>query len=464
MMTYDDAIASLEMMAKTKQFTPMYLRLERLALLFKELGIERDLPSVHIAGTSGKGSTSSLCASVFQQAGYKVGLHISPHLHTPRERMQVNGELPMPLRFASLIDRVMAAAEKVQNEHSYGGFKQNDILFTAAMLYFTEEQVDIAVIETSMGGHYDSTNVIQPLVSVVTNVDLDHTKVLGKTIEAIATVKAGVIKPETPFITGATQPSVLDIFKKRAADQNTSCIVIGEENKYRVRQLGQRGSLLSAEVIGNLFSDLHLRLLGKHQINNALMVLYIIQVLRSRGWLVSDESIRAAFSEAFLPGRLEVVQEDPIIILDGAHNPAKAKALAHSLRSIFRRKKITFVFAVKKGKNLDGTLKPLLPLAERFIVTNLPGGKGQSPAKITRRIKELGVPAVTRVRPEAAIEMAIRLNNKSGLICITGSLYLVGQLRAHWYPALAHEMMSLSDDQHNMVSGEPFAHVETARR
>lgn len=461
-MTYPESLILIEAMNKRKKLSPMYLRLERLRQLFAELDVDPELPSVHIAGTSGKGSTSSLCADVLRQAGYTVGLHISPHLQTPRERMQVNGQMPSEAVFTHLAEQVYAAALHVEDRHSYGAFSTNDLLFTIAMLYFGQQRVDIAIIETFMGGQYDATNAIKPLVSVVTNVDLDHTKVLGSTVEAIAMVKAGVIKSETPFITGATQSSVIEIFKKRAADLGTSCIVVGEENKYRVRHLGQRGSILSVQVIDNLFANLHLKLLGKHQINNALMVLYIIQVLRSRGWLITDQAIRESFAKAFIPGRLEVVQENPLVILDGAHNPAKAKALASSLRRIFRQKPVIFVFAMKKGKDLNETLKPLLTLADRFIITSLPGSKGQPPAKIREAIRSKGIPAMIRLDPPKALQLALRYAGQDHVICVTGSLYLVGQLRTRWYPSQALESIE-SDDLPTRTTGEPFANLPAAR-
>ena len=308
-----------------------------------------------------------------------------------------------------------------------------------------------------MGGQYDPTNVVKPLVSMITNVDLDHTRLLGKTVEAIAMVKAGVIKSGIPFITGALQPSVIEIFKQRAVDVGTQCIVIGEQNKHQARMLGQKGSVLSAEVLDNLFANLHLKLVGRHQVTNAIYVLYIIQVLRSRGWLVPDDAIRAAFARAFIPGRLEVVQEDPLVILDGAHNPAKSKALAGTLRRLFKKKKIVFVFAMKKGKNFEDTLKPLLPIAEKFIVTRFSEKKSRSTAILARYIKEKGVAATTRLDPVVAIELAKRQAKKDTVICVTGSLYLVGQLRNYWFPTTGKVMDRIDDTAWPAATGEPIA-------
>lgn len=461
-MTYHEANQLLEQAGRRKKLYPIYLRLKRLDLLFKTLGIDPASPSVHIAGTSGKGSTSSLVAGILQASGYKVGLHTTPHLQTPRERMIVGGQLPSEQGFAQLVHEVYQAAMEVEQLYSYGAFNSQELLFTVAAYYFKKMRVNIAVIETFMGGQYDSTNVIKPLISVVTNVDLDHTKVLGNTIESIAMVKAGVIKPSTPFITGATQASVIEIFRRRCRDLGTPCIIIGEDNWYRSRLLGSHGSILSAQVLESIFANLHLKLLGQHQINNALVALYVTQVLRSLGWLIPDAAIRNAFATAFIPGRLEVVEQDPSIILDGAHNPAKVKALATSLKRIFKDKKVIFVFANKKGKDFKANVKPLLELAAKFILTTLPHNKGQAPERIAEVIREANVPVVTRLDPLQALALARSQVKKDQVICITGSLHLVGQLRNHWYPNQSIQEMTSDDNLWPTLAGEPVRQSEVS--
>lgn len=453
-MAYQEAVQTLEQAGKRQKLYPIYLRLERMKLLFDALQLNPALPSVHITGTSGKGSTSALVGAVLTAAGYSVGLHTTPHLQTPRERMLVNGQLPTEEEFAELVSTVYTAALKTEEEHSYGAYSTQELLFGVAMLHFHRSNIDIAVIETFMGGQYDPTNIIRPLVSVVTNVDLDHTKLLGKTVEAIATVKAGVIKPETPFITGAKQPSVLHIFRQRCQDLQTNCIVIGEANRYQARLIGQKGSILSAAVLDNIFKNVHLNLLGRHQIDNAVMALYIIQVLRSRGWLVADEAIRTAFSQAFIPGRLEIVSHEPLTILDGAHNPAKTKALAQSLKRIFKGKKIVFVFAMKKGKDLEESLKPLLPLAAKFIVTRFSNKKSRSTAYINQYLRSKGMPVTTRLDPDQALALAQRQLKKDQILCVTGSLYLVGFLREHWFPQSRQEATLIDDTLWPKPTGE----------
>lgn len=455
-MTYLEAVHILATVSKRKKLHPIYLRLERMRLIFEALQIDPAMPSVHIAGTSGKGSTSSLCAAALQEAGYTVGLHTTPHLQTPRERMQVNGELPTEAEFTDLVETVYAAIEQIEEDHSYGAFNSQEMMFTLAALHFTRKGCDIVVIETFMGGQYDPTNIILPLVSVITNVDLDHTRLLGKSLESITMVKSGVIKPNTPFISSATQPTVKAMLQRRCNDLNAPYIQVGEENSYKARLLGQRGSILSAEVLNNLFADVHIGLLGKHQINNALLVLYILQVLRARGWLIADEAIRQAFAKAFIPGRLEVVQQDPLTILDGAHNPAKTRALATSLRRIFRNKKIIFVFSMKKGKNFEDSIKPLLPLADKFIVTRF-SEKSKSTTDIHRYIASKGIAVTTRLNPLAALKLAQNQAGKEHIICVTGSLHLVGRMRDVWHPHLADQSTFDIDDLGWIkATGEPI--------
>lgn len=460
-MTYQDAVHFVGAVSKRKLLSPIYLRLERLRLLFAKLDIDLNAPSIHIAGTSGKGSTSTLCASVLQAAGYTVGLHTTPHLQTPRERMQVNGQLPTEQEFIDLVLTVKEAMAEVEANHSYGAFNNQEIIFAIAALHFKRKHVNIAVIETFMGGQYDPTNVIRPLLSVITNVDLDHTRVLGKSVEAIAMVKSGVIKPGVPFITGAVQPSVLDLLEKRCNDLNTSCIVVGREDYKQSRMLGRKGSLLSVQVLNQLFAKLHISLLGKHQVNNALMVLYILQVMRTLGWLVPDEAIRQGFAASFIPGRLEIIQENPMVILDGAHNPAKTKALANSLRHIFPKKKIIFVFAMKKGKDLEESIKPLLSLGKKFIVTRFSEKKSRSTTHISNYLRSKGLTATTRLDPIEALELAKKQAKKDDIICVTGSLYLVGRVRNQWYPQDKEApIVSIEDAPWGKIIGEPMRESE----
>ncbi len=431
--------------------------------LFRALGLDPEYPSIHIAGTNGKGSTSSLIAAVLKEAGYSVGLHTTPHLQTPRERFQINGQLPSEEVFALHVERAYRAILEIEANHSFGAFTNQELMFATGMDYFQRQGVDIAVIETFMGGQYDATNIIRPLVSVITNVELDHTGILGKTISSIAMVKAGVIKPQTPFITGATQPEAIQLFKQRCQDMKTECIVVGEENKYRARQLGLKGSLLSAEVLNNLFADLRIGLVGRYQINNAILCLYIAQVLRARGWLIADQAIRDGFERAFIPGRFEIVEHQPLIILDGAHNPAKTRALAHSLRPVLKNQKAIFVFAMKKGKNWEESLRPLIPLAAKFIVTRFSAKKSRSTTVIHRYLKAQGIPVATRLDPQAAIALAKRQVRPNQYICVTGSLYLVGKIRNQWHPYGSHEPEALDLEQDtNRTIGEPRVHKKAA--
>jgi dihydrofolate synthase/folylpolyglutamate synthase len=379
--------------------------------------------------------------------------------------MQINGELPTEAEFSDLVSTTKEAIDYIEANNSYGAFSTQEIIFTITALYFKQQQVDIAVVETFMGGQYDPTNIIKPLVSVITNVDLDHTRLLGKTVESIATVKAGVIKTGVPFITGATQPTVLEIFNRRCADLNTSCIIVGHESYKQSRMIGREGSLLSVQVLNQLFAKLHIRLLGKHQVNNALMVLYILQVVRNLGWMIPDEAIRQGFAETFIPGRLEIIQENPLIILDGAHNPAKSRALAGSLKKIFKKQRFIFVFAMKKSKDLEDSVKPLLPLAKKFIVTRFSEKKSRSTTFISNYIKSKGGIATTRLDPFAALALAKAQAQPGDIICVTGSLYLVGRLRNQWYPHLKESRTMTIDDTHwATVIGEPISQSEVVER
>ncbi|TSC66166.1 MAG: dihydrofolate synthase / folylpolyglutamate synthase [Candidatus Berkelbacteria bacterium Gr01-1014_85] len=454
---YQQALSLLRQSQQRGLLSPIYHRLRRLELLAHKLQVDLQAPTVHIAGTSGKGSTSLLVSQILMSAGYKVGLHTTPHLQTVRERMQIDGQLITEDQFSQRFEHVYQQALQIEAKSSYGAFQRQELLFMTALLHFQTENVDIAVIETFMGGEYDPTNIIKPLVSCVTNVDLDHTRLLGKDLISIAMVKAGVIKPQVPFVNGAIQPAVSELFARRAEDLGSPYIEIGQKHPRSAKSLGLNGSLLTAEVMNQFFYDLHLSLIGQHQIQNALMSLYLIQVLRSRGWLIADLAIRQGLKQAFIPGRLEIVDHSPLTILDGAHNPAKCTALAQSMRILFPKKRIIMVFAMKKGKDLLPSLKPLTKIVDKIIVTRFSERKGYATTDLAKLVRQNGIPCTTRLDPTKAYELAKDLAGHDGIVLITGSLYLVGLLRCLWHP-VAYDG-TLQEDHGKLIfqPGEPQA-------
>jgi dihydrofolate synthase/folylpolyglutamate synthase len=404
-----------------------------------------------VGGTSGKGSTSTIIASLLGTQ-YKVGLHTSPHLEKVNERIQVNNALGRALvdmsdeEFVSVFNEVLPVVHQMELTE-WGPPSYFEILAAMAFVYFVREQVDIAVIEVGMGGRYDGTNVVDPLVAVLTNVGLDHVEVLGDSVEKIAEDKVGIIKKGIDVVSGVTQPSVIDLVEKTCRDVGASLSLLSRDFTFQIQQQSQEGSVFeyaSTDAIGgepHVYKDLQISLLGEHQVQNASLALRTVELLAKKGFLLDEDTIRQGLVTVSIPGRLEVVSTDPFIILDGAHNGDKAHALSHAMKTIFPMKKVIIVLALKEGKLAPDILKELLTIASSFILTSfavkIDVGEIQSQDAhvLAELIHEVDptMPIDVIPDPVQALDVAESAATKNSVILVTGSLYLIGSLRQYFF-------------------------------
>jgi dihydrofolate synthase / folylpolyglutamate synthase len=409
--------------------------LERTRLLLAMLANpEQHLAVVHVGGTSGKGSTCHLLAAMLLAAGYPAGLHSKPHLSTVRERLVMGGEPISAPELAALLDRVtplLSGAAWPQGRPTWF-----ELVVALTFAWFRDRAARPVVVEVGLGGTWDATNVLQPLVAVLTNVGLDHTDVLGDTVEAIAQDKVGILKPGAAAITGATQASVLAIVEARARAAGTPLWRLGQEIGVKVRSLGGDGARFDLTVPGATYGDLAIGLLGRHQVDNAVLAAAAAVALGSRGFPVSEAAIRGGLAACRVPGRLERVAGPPTILLDGAHNPEKMAALAQALRLLYPATRPVCVVAMRRGHDVAATLAPLLPVAGALILTQISAttdwGREQSiEAGALRRAIDPppDLPVLLDQDPERALDRARERAGPRGVVCVTGSLYLVGQLR-----------------------------------
>lgn len=317
--------------------------LDRIQLLLEKLDDpHRKFKSIHVAGTNGKGSTCAMIASILKEAGYKVGLYTSPHLFDYRERIKVNGrDIPKKIFEAGLrrIERIV--------KNSHGTLSRPtvfEVLTALAFWYFAKMKVDYAVIEVGLGGRLDATNVITPLVSVITNVDLEHTEILGRSLAKIAAEKAGIVKLGIPVVTAEEKSEPLKVIKDVCKKKKSFLIAVSRKQ----------------EVIGS-------SLLGEHQRVNAACAVAAIRLARIK---VSREAIRKGLRKTRWPGRFQIFSRKPLTILDGAHNPAGIKVLVDTLKKQYPRKKFTFIFGTQEDKDSVSMLALLKPLAKRIIITH----------------------------------------------------------------------------------------------
>ncbi|MDY6854736.1 MAG: folylpolyglutamate synthase/dihydrofolate synthase family protein [Thermodesulfobacteriota bacterium] len=384
---------------------------------------QRKLKIIHIGGTNGKGSTAAIISSIMDSAGFKVGLYTSPHLIRFTERIKVNNREIPERRVAELTDFIYKRIENTDIVHNITFFEFTTAI---ALLYLLEQEVDIAILEVGLGGRFDSTNVVSPLLSIITNVSLDHQQYLGNTIRKIAFEKAGIIKEDIPVITAVTQPSALTCIKEKCMDLKAALYRVGTD--MRARRLRNGG--FNYYGIKDTFCALRLPLKGKHQITNAVIALGAIEVLKENGYKISDESVYHGLENAYWPGRMEVIGKDPLVILDCAHNPAGAKALKDAIQDgIFSFQKLILVMGIMLDKDFKSILLRLVPLAHRVILTEPKMDRTASSQILYKVIKKYRKETYLIQDVKEAVTFAISLAQREDMVLITGSIFTVGEAR-----------------------------------
>ncbi len=407
--------------------------LGRMRLLLAHLGDPHiGLPVLHVGGTAGKGSTATIAAALLTAAGYCTGLHTKPHLRRVNERIVVNGAPIGDADLLALIAEAAPAARAVQPTWY-------EFTVALAFLHFRRVAVDIAVIEVGLGGTYDGTNVVRPLVAVLTNVGLDHTEVLGDTVEEIARDKVAIIKPGCIAITGVTQPSVRAIVAERAATVGAPLWRFGGDGEIETSAIttGAGGSRFIVAVRSHRHDALHLGLLGAHQVTNAALAIAATDALMSHGLTVPDAVIEQTLPTIRIPGRLEVVATSPTVVLDGAHNPDKLDALLAALPEYFDYERLIVVAAFTRRHDVAAMLAQLAAVVDHIVLTafDMYGdfGPGQAipPEELAALFVTFNPRGTVAVVPEpvAAVAVARAGANADDCICVTGSLYLIGAVR-----------------------------------
>jgi dihydrofolate synthase/folylpolyglutamate synthase len=388
--------------------------------------------AVHIAGTNGKGSTSVYIACMLMMAGYRVGLYTSPHLVSFTERIRINGTPIAEALVISLARRVRDAYRRLPAAEGFSEMNPTFFEVTTAMAftYFAEEGIDIAIIEVGMGGRLDSTNVIRPLVSVITNIDLEHTEYLGGTLEQIAQEKAGIVKPGVPLVTGVAQPEVISVIESTAASQQARILRMEKDFFAEYASKGSK-QIFHYHGIHAHYSDLQLQMLGRYQIDNACLALATVECLREAGFVIDENAIRHGIEQARWGGRMERVMQNPDIFLDGAHNPASAKKLAMLIRDmmpVYHR--LILVIGILGDKDYRGIIDELVPLADHVVVTEPQYSRALSVKVLAAEISRLHARVSMAETVSKALSHARDIALPDDLILVTGSLYVVGDARA----------------------------------
>ena len=376
--------------------------------------------SIHVAGTNGKGSVAAALSSILQQSGYRVGLYTSPHLVRFNERICINNR-----QISN--DAVVKSYQAVQKAH-LGNRTPTFFELTTAMAFyeFARRRVDWAVIETGMGGRLDATNVIDPVISIITNVSMEHRAYLGNTLARIAREKAGIIKQATPVVTAIKQRQAKSVIQRIAGKKSAPLYMLGKNFKVRRQPAGG----FSYYGIENTWHDMHTALQGHYQVENAALAIAACELLNKNHTSISQQSIRDGLTKTSWPGRLEIVSEHPMIILDGAHNLMAARELAKFLGNNLAQRPITLVVGILDDKPYQSMLKSLLPVCSRVIVTRAKTGRALDPLRLFETAKKTlsDVRIVSDVAQ--AFKQAVAEADFNDVICIAGSLYVVGEAKA----------------------------------
>lgn len=391
-------------------------------LLHRMRDPHKQLKYVHIAGTNGKGSTAAMMASILQRAGYRVGLYTSPYLSRFNERMQINGVSISDDALIALTAEASRHVEAMQDRPT-----EFELITALAFRYFQQECCDIVVLEVGLGGRLDSTNVIPaPEVAVITHIALDHTEILGETLEKIAVEKAGIIKASTPAVVLYEQSEVVEaVIRNRCGEANAS-LTITERSALRVVSASLSGQMLCYRER----TDLALSLLGTYQAENAAVVLDTADALRHLGWQISEQAIRDGLQSAAWPGRFEVLSLRPVVILDGAHNPDGIRALTNGLTQYLPKQPITFLVGLMADKDYPKMLRILVPFAKRFVTVTPDNKRALPSAELQKSLQRV---FHGEVLDGGSVINGLALlhdtTEKDDIVCICGSLYMAGEVR-----------------------------------
>ncbi len=428
-MTFTDKIPPLKPFAALPEAVDWLYDLQKFGIKFglsstsrlvAALGNPQEkLRFIHIAGTNGKGSVAAMVSAVLTNAGHPVGFYSSPHLVNFHERFRLKDQDISDADVLRLINEVRQVADQKELPTFF------EFVTAMALLYYAQVQADPVILETGMGGRLDATNIVTPLVTVITNIAMDHREYLGNNIQAIAAEKAGIIKPGVPLITNVTQRRARIPIDAACQALKTPLLDAGQH--FKTRGLGH--GRFHYKGINKDYLNLQTNLIGRHQYENAALALAVIEVLQDRGFAIPESAIRQGLAQTRWPGRLECISRQPRIILDGAHNPAAAQVLAQALKNSLSYKRLVLVLGIMADKDIPGILRHLLRLANVAIFTRPAYSRAAAPEILAslgenRVIESLVVPELS-----TAIEHARQMAGPDDLIVITGSLFTVGEAR-----------------------------------
>jgi dihydrofolate synthase / folylpolyglutamate synthase len=438
MRTYSEALTFLDQFAnyelnRSVPYAPKTFDLARIEQLLEGLGNpHRSLKIVHVAGTKGKGSTCRMIESVLRTAGYRTGLYISPHLNTFCERIRVSGGMIERGEVAALVDEIEPHVAAVP------GLTWFEIVTAMGLLYFARQQVDMAVVEVGLGGRLDATNIVTPLVSVITSLSFDHTAWLGNTLAQIASEKAGIIKSGVPVVSAPQKDEALDVIECVCAEKGSPLTLVGRDWLYAPGQI-EPGGQWFARVRPDWYQSFWplpefywIPLLGRHQIVNATTALAVLDLLRAQRLTISPDAVEQGLRSAHWPARMEVLSPKPLVMTDGAHNGESAQRLEVALHEWFPGRQWTLIFGASSDKDFAAMFDALLPMTSHVILTRARTVRAADPERLAELVTSRGKQVEMAESVADALDLALRGADDGASVIITGSLFIAAEAEAAW--------------------------------
>ena len=394
---------------------------------------QESFKSIHITGTNGKGSTSAFTASILEAAGFKVGLYTSPHLERFNERIKVNRVEISDEDTARLLTEARKIFEEMVSYPKPMPLRFFDILTGVCFKYFEEQKVDFGVIEVGLGGRLDATNLINPLVSVITNIGYEHVNILGPTLEDIAHEKAGIIKKNTPVVTGESNPNITDVFKKTTYEFGSDLFVVAQSAQYQRISTGQDGQIFNLKTPQREYRGLRIPLFGMHQILNATTSVLAIEALSKSGIDISQSSIKTGLQNVNWPARLEIIHNKPTIILDCAKDAEATEAVKETIKSDLNNHRTIAVISMSSDKNIEGMISNISEVADRFILTkHSVTYRAAEPDRLIKEVVKYRKPYEVYLNRDEAFKHAVDIADPDDMILVIGSVYLAGDARTFY--------------------------------
>jgi dihydrofolate synthase/folylpolyglutamate synthase len=406
---------------------PAFYDLRRVDELLSYLGNpHQKAGSIHITGTNGKGSVAAMIASALTACGYSTGLYTSPHFHTWRERIKVDGELISEAELARLVTKLKPQVEVLNERATYGKLTTFEFLTALAFTYFGQKGAKFQVLEVGLGGKFDATSVINPLVCIITPISFDHMDVLGDTLEEIAAEKCGIIKPDSIVVISPQPAEAAEVIRQTCRERGAQLLNVGKDVTWRSLGFDLDGQRLRVQGRRDIY-ELAIPLLGEHQLENAAVAVAALEVLADKGFNIAKESVVKGLKQVNWPGRFQLLSRRPLLIVDGAHNIGAARQMKQSIKQYLDFERAILVMGTSQDKDIASLVSELSPLFDQVMVTRSRHPRAMAPALLAAEFTRHGVKAEVVPDVASALSRALALAGERDLVCVAGSLFVVGE-------------------------------------